>query len=271
MSTRNVLIAGALLGLLALCACAAWVGGSLFIDTTRTILGLRCQRGPWSKPEEMVVTTSQPGINIHVSQLRHDNECSPSVEFIGVLENTSDQPLMAQNLAIFLHDADGQVVARTRDFLGNGLFYADVILPGERVPFKVYVWDVDPNVRERRLWTATEVSLLAYVSDTNDLNPPPFTVVSSTMQVSDQFGTVTAAVGNFYIISATIRNAGTRERYANVIVGLYDAQGQLLDVDTTRPDQPLVASGVEATIQAEFHWSGLPVDKPARYEFSFRR
>lgn len=131
-------------------------------------------------------------------------------QLIGVVQNDTNGPIEFVQIISSIYDSNG-------DYLNNGFTFTslDVLLPNERSPFSMIIFEEKPFARYdyQVQW-------------------------SSSAGPADRTATVVASRGSttfgFYEITGQVRNDGTRPlEYVQVIATAYDAAGQLAGVGFT--------------------------------------
>ncbi len=188
--------------------------------------------------------------------LRVDAQVSPftfaynsvgALYFFGEITNTGDLPLGHPKVSVVLHDAAGQA-------LGNESGYAtqDLVAPGQRVPVKVLF-------RQPPEWATFKVLFKPEAARYNGF------LVYSDLSPSLMNFARDPSLG--YSLSGMVKNTGERKtRFAQVVVTLYGADGQVVGVDGTfaRPNE--LAPGESAPFKVSFY---LTAAEPTSYRAQF--
>jgi hypothetical protein len=188
--------------------------------------------------------------------LRLDAQVSPftfaynsigALYFFGEITNTGDLPLGHPKVSVVLYDASGHA-------LGNEPGYAtqDFVAPGQRAPVKVLFLQPPEWSRFEVLFKPEAARYAGFLTYT-DLLP------SSMNFVRD------LSLG--YALNGMVKNIGERQaRFVQVVVTLYDADGQVVGVDGTFARPSDLAPGESAPFKVSFY---LTAAEPASYRAQF--
>jgi len=167
--------------------------------------------------------------------------------FFGEITNTGDVPLGHPTVSVVLYDAAGQALGKEPGYVTQ-----DFVVPGQRVPIKVLF-------RQPPEWTRFEV-----------LFKPEAARYAGFLVYTD----LSPSLMNFardpslgYSLSGMVKNTGERKaRFAQVVVTLYGADGQVVGVDGTfaRPNE--LAPGESAPFKVSFY---LTAAEPTSYRAQF--
>jgi hypothetical protein len=149
------------------------------------------------------------------------------VTVVAELHNESEQAVVIESMLGLLMTGKGEVLAHQFDWN-----YAPQVLPGESTPVSVSWYNISPS-----LMTAVErIELLPDARLADELRKTSLTISASTRTYLD-------AQGQPHLVGL-LHNAGSLSEQPVLLGSLYDAEGQLLDVNVDWGAPPVLPPGV---------------------------
>ena len=165
-----------------------------------------------------------------------------ALHFVGHALNHTEVACKSPRAAVRYYDQSGAEIAHQ-----EGPVYVDILMPGEKAPFKLSLWDPPPDIESFKLTISG--------TETTDR---PFTAVT--------FGQSRAQMdGDMVTIVGLVQNEGPdTASQVRIAAALYDEQNVLLDVAVVSAPLTVLAPGGESPfwLTSESHVNALP----ARYD-----
>ena len=224
------------------------LGPIVIVVTATPKLSLPTVTPTFVVPEDVPIPIPTPlRVDAQVSPFTFAYNSMGALYFFGEITNTGDLPLGHPRVSVVLYDAAGQA-------LGKELGYAtqDFVVPGQRVPIKALF-------RQPPEWTRFEVLFKPEAARYNGF------LVYTDLSPSEMTFARDPSLG--YSLSGMIKNIGERQaRFVQVVVTLYNADGQVVGVDGTFARPNGLAPNESAPFKVPFY---LTAGEPTSYRAQF--